>query len=274
MKRMTPGSLRTQHIQSVIKAVQELSSKQLTLTLPSWVYTIAIKCPVWKNYWFRNLSLLRIQIYTNVSVSSMPPDYRRVVIQVPWSWHCLSSVGCIHHNWLWHCVIPISYWQETDTEMCSWEQRCPWNHDQVWWTRWMPPTNARSSPICAQVLLCPVWKAWLLWNVTLERFITKKGDLCSLPCTEDAFTLHAVRALHQLVIYKWATQPDPSHQNLWNLDDISTMAAYSQREQQNQQNPTLKKRTANAKMANVGINAHVTVLDQIATLAAFAVRIL
>ena len=45
---------------------------------------------------------------------------------------------------------------------------------------------------------------------------------------------------------------------LWNLDDISTMAACSQREQQNQQNPTLKKPTANAKMANVGINAHVT----------------
>ena len=52
-----------QHIQSVIKAVQELSSKQLTLTLPSWVYTIASECPVWKNYGFRNLSLLRIQIY-------------------------------------------------------------------------------------------------------------------------------------------------------------------------------------------------------------------
>ena len=33
-------------------------------------------------------------------------------------------------------------------------------------------------------------------------FITKKGDLRSLPCTEDAFTFHAQRALHQLVIYK------------------------------------------------------------------------
>ena len=33
-------------------------------------------------------------------------------------------------------------------------------------------------------------------------FITKKGDLCSLRCTEDAFTLHALRALHQLVIYE------------------------------------------------------------------------
>ena len=52
------------------------------------------------------------------------------------------------------------------------------------------------------------------------------------------------------------------------------MAAYSQREQQNQQNPTLKKPTANAKIAIVGINAHVTVLDQTATLAAFAVGIL
>ena len=40
-------------------------------------------------------------------------------------------------------------------------------------------------------------------------FITKKGDLRSLPCTEDAFTFHAQRALHQLVIYKRATQPDP-----------------------------------------------------------------
>ena len=44
-------------------------------------------------------------------------------------------------------------------------------------------------------------------------FITKKGDLRSLPCTEDAFTLHALRALHQLVIYKQGTQPDPSHPN-------------------------------------------------------------
>ena len=44
-------------------------------------------------------------------------------------------------------------------------------------------------------------------------FITKKGDLRSLPCTKDAFTLHALRALHQLVIYKRATQPDPSHPN-------------------------------------------------------------
>ena len=39
-------------------------------------------------------------------------------------------------------------------------------------------------------------------------FITKKGDLCSLLCTEDAFTFHAQRALHQLVIHKQATQPD------------------------------------------------------------------
>ena len=44
-------------------------------------------------------------------------------------------------------------------------------------------------------------------------FITKKGDLHSLPCTEDTFTLHTLRALHQLVIYKQATQPDPSHPN-------------------------------------------------------------
>ena len=61
---------------------------------------------------------------------------------------------------------------------------------------------------------------------------------------------------------------------LWNLDDISTMAACLQRGQQNQQNPTLKKPTANAKMAIVGINVHVTVLDQTATLATFGVGIL
>ena len=84
MKRLTPGSLHMQHIQSVVKAVQELSLKQPTLTLPSWVYTIASECPFWKNY---------RSIYTNINVSSMPPYYRRAVIHVPWSWHYLSSTA-------------------------------------------------------------------------------------------------------------------------------------------------------------------------------------
>ena len=51
------------------------------------------------------------------------------------------------------------------------------------------------------------------YSGTLEElqchlFISKKGDLRSLLYTEDAFTFHAQRALHQLVIYKRATQPD------------------------------------------------------------------
>ena len=33
-------------------------------------------------------------------------------------------------------------------------------------------------------------------------FITKKGDLRSLPCTEDAFELHLLGSLHQLAIFK------------------------------------------------------------------------
>ena len=40
-------------------------------------------------------------------------------------------------------------------------------------------------------------------------FITKKGDLRSLPCTEDAFEYHFLRGLHQLGIYKRAVQPKP-----------------------------------------------------------------
>lgn len=41
-------------------------------------------------------------------------------------------------------------------------------------------------------------------------FITKKGDIRSLPCTEDAFQHHVKRGLHQLAIYKRAAQPEPS----------------------------------------------------------------
>ena len=53
----------------------------------------------------------------------------------------------------------------------------------------------------------------MLDELRCHLFITKKGDLCSLLCTDDAFTLHALSALHQLVIYKLATQPDPLHPN-------------------------------------------------------------
>ena len=49
----------------------------------------------------------------------------------------------------------------------------------------------------------------MLDELQCHLFITKKGDLRSLLCTEDTFTFHAQRALHQLVIYKRATQPDP-----------------------------------------------------------------
>ena len=37
-----------------------------------------------------------------------------------------------------------------------------------------------------------------------------KGDLRSLPPTEDAFRLHVSRALYQLLLYKRAYLPDPS----------------------------------------------------------------
>jgi len=40
-------------------------------------------------------------------------------------------------------------------------------------------------------------------------FMTKKGDICSLPPTEDAFLLHLLRSLHQTTICKRASQPDP-----------------------------------------------------------------
>ena len=39
-------------------------------------------------------------------------------------------------------------------------------------------------------------------------FITKKGNLRCLPCIEDAFEHHLKRGLHQLDIYKWATEPE------------------------------------------------------------------
>ena len=40
-------------------------------------------------------------------------------------------------------------------------------------------------------------------------FITKKGDLRCLPCTKDTFEHYLKRSLHQLAIYKRATEPEP-----------------------------------------------------------------
>ena len=67
--------------------------------------------------------------------------------------------------------------------------------------RYALPLSAPSSYVQTPALT----RHLRIWRTTT----TKKGDLRSLPCTEDAFTFHAQRALHQLVIYKQATQPDP-----------------------------------------------------------------
>ena len=95
-----------------------------------------------------------------------------------------------------------------------------------------------------------------------------------MPCTEDAFTFNAQRALHQLVIYKRATQPDPLLPDALELGRYLHDGCLISKRTTKSSKPYIPKPTANAKMVNVGINAHVTVLDQTATLAAFAVGIL
>ena len=207
MKRLTPGSLRMQHIQSVVKAVQELSLKQPTLTLPSWVYTIASECPVLNNYGSRNLSLLRIQMYQHQCF-----------------FHATRLQTCCHPSTL---KVVLTAYFITGCDTVSYPFRigkkralkCALKNRDVLETM----ANYGEPDGCLQpmpkVLQCARKFYFALYerrdcSGTLDElrchlFITKKGDLRSLPCTEDAFTFHAQRALHQLVIYKRATQPDP-----------------------------------------------------------------
>ena len=44
-------------------------------------------------------------------------------------------------------------------------------------------------------------------------FVTRKGDLRSLPPTEDAFRLHVLRSLYQIAVWKQASETDPQLPN-------------------------------------------------------------